>query len=62
LPTIEETRAKLADYIRNNPAMTYRHIAVKLGCSVATISSCARDHGIKRQPRIVLDLSKLGVE
>jgi len=59
MASIEATRSELANYIAAHPEQSYRVIAAKLGCSIATVSACARSHGVQRRPRVNLDLSKL---
>jgi hypothetical protein len=47
---LNETYARLGEYIKSRPAETYGQIASALGLSRATIARIARLQGIKRRP------------
>lgn len=57
MATFTENRLKLAEYIRNNPNVTFKVIAAKVGCSLSTVAAVAREHHISRMPRILTDLN-----
>jgi len=56
--TRKEVRAKIAEYITENPQLTYRDIAAKLDCSISTVSGIAKEFNISRV-LVEADLLKL---
>ena len=59
--TRREARKSLAEYLKENPTISYKDVAEKLNCSLSTVGGVAREFGVRRQ-RKPLDadcLSKL---
>jgi hypothetical protein len=59
--TRTEARAKIAEYLRNHPQVSYRQLALTLNCSVSTIATISRQQGISRQRKALTltDTAKL---
>lgn len=60
--TRKEVRTKIAEYLRLHPTESYKSVALKLNCSVSTISNIAREYNVSRirKPLADADLAKLG--
>ena len=59
--TRKEVRRQLAQFISDNPRLSYKALSLKLNCAVSTIATIAREYGIRRQrPALTeADLTKL---
>jgi DNA invertase Pin-like site-specific DNA recombinase len=50
-----EVRRVIAEFIRNNPHLSYKELASRLGCSTSTIYLIAKEHGVCRGKHLDLD-------
>lgn len=59
--TRTEARATIAEYLRNHPEVSFKDLALTLNCSISTIATIARQHGIVRQRKAltIADTAKL---
>lgn len=59
--TRTEARAKIAEYLRSHPEISFKALALTLNCSLSTIATIARQHGVVRQRKALTtaDTAKL---
>jgi hypothetical protein len=59
--TRKEVRRKLAQFIADNPQLSYKALSLKLNCAISTVATIAREYEIRRQrPALTeADLTKL---
>jgi hypothetical protein len=59
--TRTEARAKIAQYLRSHPEISFKELALTLNCSPSTIATIARQHGVVRQRKALTtaDTAKL---
>jgi hypothetical protein len=59
--TRKEVRRTIAQFIADNPQLSYKALSLKLNCAVSTIATIAREYEIRRQrPALTeADLAKL---
>lgn len=59
--TRKEVRRKVAQFIADNPQLSYKAMSLKLNCAVSTIATIARENEIRRQRPALseADLAKL---
>lgn len=59
--TRKEVRHKVAQFIADNPQLSYKALSLKLNCAVSTIATIARENEIRRQRPALseADLAKL---
>jgi IS30 family transposase len=59
--TQKEVRRRVAQFISDNPQLSYREIGLKLDRAPSTIAAIAHEHGITRQHAALTDadLTKL---
>ena len=59
--TRTEARAKIAEYLRSHPEISFKELALTLNCSLSTIATIARQHGVVRQRKALTtaDTAKL---
>jgi|NGEPerStandDraft_6_1074524.scaffolds.fasta_scaffold129365_1 hypothetical protein len=59
--TSKEVRRKLAQFIADNPQLSYKALSLKLNCAISTVATIAREYEIRRQrPALTeADLTKL---
>ena len=59
--TRTEARAKIAEYLRSHPEISFKALALTLNCSLSTIATIARQHGVVRQRKAltIADTAKL---
>jgi hypothetical protein len=59
--TRTEARAKIAEYLKIHPEVSFKELAVTLNCSISTIATIARQHGVVRQRKALTtaDVAKL---
>ena len=57
----KEARAKIAEFLKAHPEVSYRELAAGLGCALSTVATIAREYKIVRQRKALNldDLSKL---
>ena len=44
-----EARATIASYLKTHPEVSFKELALTLNCSLSTIATIARQHGVVRQ-------------
>jgi hypothetical protein len=56
-----EARATVAKYLRDHPEISFKELALTLNCSLSTIATIARQHGVVRQRKAltIADTAKL---
>lgn len=59
--TRTEARAKIAEYLTSHPEVSFKELALTLSCSLSTIATIARQHGVVRQRKALTtaDVAKL---
>ena len=59
--TRTEARAKIAEYLRSHPEISFKALALTLNCSLSTIATIAHQHGVVRQRKALTtaDTAKL---
>ena len=59
--TRKEVRRKVAQFISDNPQLSYKAMSRTLNCAVSTIATIARENEIRRQRPAIseADLNKL---
>ncbi len=56
-----EARATVAKYLSDHPEISFKEVALTLNCSLSTIATIARQHGVVRQRKAltIADTAKL---
>lgn len=56
-----EARAIIAEYLRSHPEVSFKELALTLKCSLSTVATIARQHGVVRQRKALTtaDAAKL---
>lgn len=56
-----EARATIANYLKTHPEVSFKELALTLNCSLSTIATIARQHGVVRQRKALTtaDAAKL---
>jgi hypothetical protein len=59
--TRKEVRRTIAQFIADNPQLSYKALSLKLNCAISTVATIAREYEICRQRRALTeaDLTKL---
>ena len=59
--TRKEVRRTVAQFIADNPQLSYKELSLTLNCAISTVATIAREHKIRRQrPALTeADLTKL---
>lgn len=59
--TRTEARTAIAEYLRSHPEISFKELALTLDCSISTIATIARQHGVVRQRKALTtaDTAKL---
>jgi DNA-binding XRE family transcriptional regulator len=60
--TTNSTHERIAEYIRAHPGMTFQSMASKLGISLQTLSSVAKEFGLSRPVTINLNEDAFSVK
>jgi hypothetical protein len=60
--TRAEARAKIAEYLRNHPEVSFKELALTLDCSISTIATIARQHGVVRQRKALTTADTVKLE